>query len=317
LLSPKNNLVLWSQADNAGKYKFEDLYLNDSTWVIASVSNNKGHNMNRVLQMTIPESFLSIPDIQHTLNPLANKSKEIIGDLPQLTKGTILLKEVTIKSQKKNSFTDNPYVGLMDRTLTLTKENYRQFSDVQMLLESHFFIRVEKIDGEYHFNMGRGVKSVSQTPGEPVMNIDGVRVRNPRDIIEFPIDLVESVAVDKSGSGGGTGNSEGSIAIKSRATPLFEDIADPMNIKRIAVNGYAPPTKYFEPKYVIPPTSSDYEKYATIFWKPDLIIDSTNNSSFRFFVPKRIKTIALRIEGISPDGKIYLHEQKIEIPGRN
>jgi len=317
LISPKNNLVLWSQADNAGQYKFEDLFLSDSTWIVASVSNNKGHNMNRVLQMNIPESFMGIPDFQPMLNPLANKSKEIIGDLPQLTKGTIVLKEVTVKSQKKNAFKDNPYVGLMARTLTLTKENYRQFFDMQTLLESHFFIRVEKIDGEYHFNMSRGVKSIRLSPAEPIMNIDGVRVRNPRDIIEFPIDLVESVAVDKSSSGVGTGNSEGSITIKSRATPLFEDIADPMSIKRIAVNGYAPPTKYFEPKYVIPPTSSDYEKYATIFWKPDLVIDSTNHSSFRFYVPKMIKTIALRIEGISPDGKIYLHEQKIEIPGRN
>ena len=317
LISPKNNLVLWSQADIEGKYKFDRLYLTDSTWVIASASNNKGQNMNRVLQMSIPESFMGIPNIQPTINPLANKSKEIIGDLPQLTKETILLKEVTIKSQKKSPFADNPSVGLMARTLTLTKENYRQFSDMQMLLESHFFIRVEKIGGEYHFNMGRGVKSVSLTPGEPIMNIDGVRVRNPRDIIEFPIDLVESIAVDKSGSGGGMGGSEGSITIKSRTTPLFGNIADPTNIKRIAVNGYAPPTKYFEPKYVIPPTSSDYEKYATVFWKPDLVIDSTNTAGFRFYVPQTVNTIAVRIEGISLKGKIFLLEQKIEIPGRN
>ncbi len=317
LISPKNNLVLWSKADIEGKYKFDRLYLSDSTWVIASASNNKGQNMNRVLQMSIPESFMGIPDFRPLLFTLANKSKEIIDDLPQLTKETILLKEVTIKSQKKSPFADNPFVGLMDHTLTLTKENYRQFSDMQMLLEIHFFIRVEKIDGESHFNMGRGTKSISHNASEPIMMIDGIKVRNPRDILEFPIELVEAVAVNKSGFGQGMGGSEGTISIKSRTTPLFGNIADPTNIKRIAVNGYAPPVKYFEPKYVIPPTSSDYEKYASIFWKPDMVIDSTSTASFRFYAPPSVHTIAVRIEGISPEGKIFLHEQKIELPGRN
>jgi len=316
LISPKNNLVLWAQADIEGKYKFDRLYLTDSTWVIASASNNKGQNMNRVLQMSIPESFMGIPNFKPMVFTLANKSKEIIGDLPQLTKETILLKEVTIKSKKKSPFADNPFVGLMDHTVTLTKENYRQFSDMQMLLESHFFIRVEKTEGEYHFDMGRGTRSISQNASEPIMMIDGVKVRDPRDILEFPIELVEAVAVNKSGFGQGMGGSAGMITIKSRTTPLFGNIADPTNVKRIAVNGYAPPVKYFEPKYVIPPTSSDYEKYATVFWKPDLVIDSTSTASFRFYAPPSVHTIAVRIEGISPEGKIFLREQKIDIQGR-
>ena len=206
----------------------------------------------------------------------------------------------------------------MDDILTLTKENYMQFVDMEMLLVSKFNIRVEKTsDGEPHFNMGRGSVSFSESPVEPIMMIDGIKVREPQDILNFAIELVESVAVSKSGFGGGMGGAAGTIAIKSRATPFFVNGAEPVNIKRITVNGYAPPVKYFEPKYVIPPTSADYEKYATVFWKPDLVVDSTKTASLRFFAPKSIKSIALRIEGISTEGKIYLHEQKIEIPGRD
>lgn len=316
LISPQNDLVLWTRADSSGKYKFDKLYLNDSTWVIASASNNKGRNMNRVLKMSIPESFMEIPDIR-TAFVLRDKPKEIIGDLPQLTKGTILLDEVMVKSRKKDPFANNVNIGLTDKVLTLTKENYRQFINMTMLLTSNFGIMVDRgEDGEYHINMGRGTNSFLATPRGPMLMIDGIKARDPRDIIDFPIELVEAVAVNKSGLGGGFDATEGTIAIKTRATPLFENTADPYNIKRIAVNGYAPPTKYFEPKYVIPPTSSDYEKFACVFWKPSLFIDKSKTSSFRFYAPPSIKSLSVRIEGISIEGKIFLHEEKVEVPGR-
>lgn len=317
LLSIQNDLVMWTHADNLGKYKFEKLYLNDSTWIIASASNSKGRNMNRVLQMRIPESFMGIPDLRPPFVS-RDKPKEIIGDLPQLTKGTILLGEVMVKSKKKDPFANNVNIGLTDKVLNLTKDNYKQFNNMMMLLASNFGIMVSKDEkGEYYIKMGRGSSSFQAAPREPLLMIDGIKTRDLRDIIDFPIELVEAVAVNKSGLGGGFDATEGTIAIKTRVTPLFENTADPLNIKRIAVNGYAPPTKYFEPKYVIPPTSSDYEKFACVYWKPSLLIDKTKTASFRFYAPQSIKSLSVRIEGISISGKIFLHEEKIEIPGRN
>ena len=316
LLSTPNNLVMWTPTDSLGKYLFDKLTLNDSTWVIVSAMNSKGQNTNRELQSSIRESFMGIPDIQPELiSP--EKPKEIIGDIPRLTKGTILLKEVTVKSQKRNPFANDINVGLMDNMFQLTKENFRQFSDMEMLLSSKFFVRTEiTAYGEFHFNLGRGTKSFSQNASEPLLIIDGVKMSNPQDILNFPLELVDAVAVNKDGFGLGMEGAAGMISIRSRMKPLFEDRDEASNIKRLLVNGYAPPVKYFEPKYVIPPTSSDYEKYATVFWKPDLVIDSTNTAAFRFFVPQTLHTIAVRIEGISLEGKIFLHEQKIDIPGR-
>ncbi|MCX6236403.1 MAG: hypothetical protein NTY07_02410 [Bacteroidia bacterium] len=82
------------------------------------------------------------------------------------------------------------------------------------------------------------------------------------------------------------------------------------------VKGYAPPKKYFEPRYAIQPGTIDYGKYATIYWKPDLVIDSSNKASFSFFVPNEIKTLSFRVEGISFEGKIFNQEQKITLQGR-
>ncbi|HZK94498.1 MAG TPA: hypothetical protein VFC67_09845 [Prolixibacteraceae bacterium] len=317
LLSIPNNLVLSIPADTVGKYRFDRLTLNDSTWVFLSASNIKGRNTNRVLQTNIYESFMGVPEIQPELiSP--EKPKEIIGDIPRLSKGTILLKEVTVKSQKKNPFARDINIGLMDKTFQITKDNYTQFNDMEMLLSSKFFIRTEMTAfGEYHFDMGRGGHSITQEVSEPRMMIDGVLVTNPQEILNFPIELVDAVAVNKSGLGLGMGGSAGLILIKSRTSPLFENNVEAANIKRLLVNGYAAPQQYFEPKYVIPPTSSDFEKFASVYWKPSLLIDKTKTGSFRFYAPQSIKSLSVRIEGISISGKIFLHEEKIEIPGRN
>ena len=316
-ISPQNNIFLMSPVDSLGKFKYDRVYLNDSTWVIASATSSKGSNWNRVLQMTIPEFVMEAPDIQQQTTEISKKNQEEFGEIPQLTKGVIQLKEVVITAQKKNPFEGNMYVGMMDRTFELTKENYTQFSNMQMLLMIKFNVRSEPTaDGGYRFDMGRGMSSSSQSPKEPNLMIDGMKVSEARDILDFPLEMVEAVAVNKDGLGGGMDGSGGTIAIKTRTKPLFENTADASNIKKLLVRGYAAPKKYFEPKYIIQPGTPDYGKYATIFWKPDLVTGSDNSAAFRFYVPHEIRNITLRIEGISFEGKTFLHNQKIDLPGR-
>ena len=317
LLSPMNNIFLLEPVDNEGKFKFDRVFLNDSTWIIASASSDKGKNWNRTLQMTVPESFASTPNIQQSIK-IPIKEKERFDTIPKLIKGNILLPEMVVRATKKSPFSDNIYVGMNDRTLELTKENYNQFHNLEMLLLIKFNVRTEKTqNGEYHFNMGRGITTFSGQKSEPQMMIDGMRINDAQEILNLPLELVGAVAVNKDGLGGGMEGSSGTIAIQSRTTPLFENNGDATNLKRLMVQGYSAPRKYFEPKYITTPGTSDYDKYASIFWKPDLVTDSTNTASFRFYVPREINTIAVHIEGISFEGKIFLHDQKITLPGRD
>lgn len=315
-LSPQNNILAFVLVDSVGKFKFNQVYLSDSTWIIASASSDKGKGWNRVLQMSIPEFSLGTPDLKQTLSA-PDKTIEQIDDIPKLTKGVIRLKEVVISATKKKPFDDNIYIGMNSRTLEITKDNYRQFSNMEMLLLSRFNITTtHTANGNYHFNMGRGMSSLSGR-GEPQLMIDQMRVTDAREIIDFPISLVEAVAVEKDGFGGGMVAANGTIAIKTRRTSLFDDNSESTNLKRIIVNGYAPPKKYFEPKYIIQPGTTEYDKYAAIYWEPNLIIDSTYRASFKFSVPKEIKSLTIRAEGISSEGKIFLYEQKIALQGRN
>lgn len=311
LISPQNNIVLVSMVDSIGKFNFNKLYLADSSYVIASASSVKGKNWNRSLQMSIPETTLSAPDFTQIITA-PNKQDEIQEEIPSLTKGVIRLGEVVITAPKKDPFQNNIYVGIMSRQFELTKDNYTMYNDIAQVLLSFFNVNVTIDDtGNYNINMGRGTK------GNPIMTIDGIKVQEPIELLSYPLNMVEAIAVDKSGTMGGIQGSNGVIAITTRTTPLFEMTSESTNLKRLTVKGYAPPKAYFEPKYLIQPINPDFAKYATIYWKPELVTDSTGTASFKFFVPQPLKTLFIKAEGINYDGLIFLHEEKITLPGRD
>jgi len=312
LFSPQNNLVMQSQVDNEGKFRFDKLYLRDSSYVIASASSIKGAKWNRVLIMSIPEATLNAPDLNQ-IATIPAKENEIIDDIPNMTKGVIRLGEVVVTAPMKNPFSNNIYVSIMSRQFKLTKDNYMHYNDLQQLLLSYFNVTVTiDEEGQYHFNMGRGISS-SKTP---IMTIDGIKVLEPIELLSYPMNMIEDVAVDKSGTMGGMQGGGGVIAITTRTTPLFEMTAESTNLKRLIVKGYSPPKEYFEPKYLIQPENADFSRYATIYWKPELVTDSTGVASFKFVVPHSLKTLEIRAEGINYEGLIFLHEEKLTLPDR-
>ncbi len=322
LLSPQNKISLLTSTDSLGEFYFDRVHLTDSTWTVATALSDKGKKWNTVLQMSIPEFKMEAPDIKPI--PL-DKNMETVGNIPILPKGAILLHEIVIKGTKKNRFADNIYVGFTNRTLEITKDNYRLYTNMELLLR-YFNVKIihsQENLSEYHFQIGRAkgettFKRISSTAEDPLMMIDGIKVHDPVDILNFPINLVEAVAVNIDGSGAGLEGATGVIAIKTRKTPLIiDDHSERANIKRLLVNGYASPKEYFEPKYLIQPGSYDYDRFAAIYWKPDLVIDSTGIASFRFAVPKEIKSVTIRAEGLSLEGIPFLHEQKLTLPGRD
>ena len=328
LLSAANNLYLTTPVDNEGRFEFSKLYLADSTWVVASASSDKGKNWNRALQMTIPESIMDTPDIQQLYSAgsiqqsrtSADKAKNATEDIPlQLTKGVIHLEEVVVTGNRAKPFVDNIYVNQFAKIVEITKDNYKQYDNMEMLLRIKFNVTTESGVNGYFFNCGRGALSIASSAetNQPIMIIDEMRIYDAQQILDLPLEYVEAVSVNKDGFGGGIGASGGVISVQLRKTPFFVNDAESTNMKRLMVHGYAAPIKYFEPKYDILPGTVNYSKYAAIFWKPDLIIGSNNINSFKFHVSQKVQSINVRVEGISFEGKAFLLEQKLVIPGKN
>jgi len=302
LFSPQNKVITFSKVDNVGKFRFTNLYLADSSHVIASASSIKGAKWNRVLETSIPETLLDALDFTQLITPPV-KQEVINNEIPKLTKGVIRLGEVVITAQKKDPFQHNVHVSaITSRQLEITKDVYNQYSTLQQLLTIYFGIGVNTdMNGKISFDFRRG----SSSP-QPDLYIDVSKIGDPYEFLSYPLSFIEAIALDKINP---------VIAITSRTTPLFEKVDD-TNMNRLIVKGYAAPKEYFDPIYLITPENPDYSKYATLYWKPEVITDSTGTATFKFHVPHSIPSVVIRAEGINLEGLIYLHNEKLILPGR-
>jgi len=63
---------------------------------------------------------------------------------------------------------------------------------------------------------------------------------------------------------------------------------------------------------VLPPDPV-YTKYATVHWEPNLITNVNGEATVRFPIPRRLKDIHVRVEGIGSDGTIYCETRVMNI----
>lgn len=85
--------------------------------------------------------------------------------------------------------------------------------------------------------------------------------------------------------------------------------------KLITFMGYTPPVEYYQPKYFVSSVkeSTKPDLRSTIYWKPNLITDENGQAEIRFYTADLAGTYTLILEGISPEGEILRHVQKIEL----
>jgi len=301
LLSPQNNIVTLSPVDEDGKFHFANLYLKDSTKVVAAGLGAKGADWNRVLETSIPETLLDAPDFKQPITPFVNQ--ETTDDkIPLITKGVIQLGEVLVTAKWKDPFEKVFQLSFMSKEYVLTKENYHNYYSFEDILKYEYNV-IYKYGSFSNLN-------VDLKTHHPIMILDGREVSDPEQIMSLPMSMIDAVSIDKMGMT----QHIGVIAITTRSTPLFE--IDNKNMNKLDVKGYAAPKEFFEPKYLITPENPDFSKYATLYWKPDVITDTTGGATFKFHVPHSIPSVNIRAEGINLEGLIYLHNEKLTLSGR-
>jgi len=158
--------------------------------------------------------------------------------------------------------------------------------------------------------MGRATKTA-----KPKLIIDDLEVADLNYLAYYTIDQIEAVSVNRDGNAiVGDG---GALILKTRKNPIDWGSSASPNLRQLLLKGFAPAVKYYSPKYLQKPESEDYQKYAAIFWKPDIHTDSTGAASFRFTVPKELNVLNVRTEGISADGTLFLDDRKIAVKREN
>ncbi len=309
IISPENHVFGINNVDTKGRFSFPNLNLTDSLRVMVSASNAKGKNWNQTLQADLEPYYK--PDSAIKVKPFVRfKTETAVSDEPplKLLAGVIQLPEVTVTAErKKPAFEGSPYVSMMDKSVEITKENYNRYTSLEKLLLTEFNVRLTiDPEGNYNLDMGRAQKTA-----KPRLYIDDIQAPDLNYLAMYSIDQIEAVSVNKDGNAI-TGDG-GALIIKTRKTLIDWGSGTAANMKNFLVKGYAPPEIYYTPKYLQTPESEAYQKYASIFWKPDIYVDSTGVTSFRFSVPLEINAVIVRTEGISNDGAIYFDERKMAI----
>ncbi|MCO4293609.1 hypothetical protein NF867_12105 [Solitalea sp. MAHUQ-68] len=313
LFAPNDNLITSEPVDENGRVSFNNLYLSDSGKVILSASTVKGSSWNRNLKANIVYQKLDSTITINKFNVLSNWISPSNTYIKPLTEKLFELKEVVVRTEKKKDpFEGSIYRSMNDRTYVITKENYNRYTRIEDLLRNEFFLQVTRTGlDELIINMGRGANSFTGNHN-PTLIVDGMVMNDLSYLSIIPVQDIEAIAVNKSGNSmlGGLG-SNGSISVVTRREVIDFGPDGISSSRQFIVKGYAKPVAFYTPKYVLSPESETYQKYASIYWKPDLKTDSTGKAQFKFAIPKEIKELAIRAEGISVNGTIYYEDKKL------
>jgi hypothetical protein len=305
ILSPANKIFSVANVDSSGHFSFRNLALLDSSHVIVSAIGSNRKGWNRTITASVnpfykPDSIIRIKPFIALPDAPVEKIEEPIKLMP----GVIQLPEFVITAKRKNPFENSIYVSPLDRIVEVTTNKVLLYNHISTILRSEFGVNFHKSPD--------GICWLDRQRGEPVaLFIDDIEETDPCVVEAFSIEQIEAISIKK----GGTAILDGAWAVflKMRTTPLDWGVTGSANLKTMIVKGYSPPAKYYTPKYSQSPETEVYQKYASIYWKPDIVIDSIGVSSLKFNVPKEINSLNVRIEGISDDGTVFLEERTVPI----
>ena len=313
--SSGNSLFEKTTADLNGRFKFERIYLRDSTLVTLNAKTKGGSKFTEIrldpifqLDSTVSPFLMKTTSFDIELNRKfiaenSNRSMKEMGFNPE--KGSILLSDVDII--EKRILKDDGHFRIYsapDNSLTVSEADYT-YTNVFDYLEG-------KVPGL----TVNGDQISIRGGGTPLFLLDGMEVSDfppgsgsdVREIRNIHMSEIEKVEILKSGvnmSIFGSKGGNGVIAIYRKTTD--PNHGESRYIKgRITqrIKGFYRERKFYSPKYTLENIHDEMPDYRpTLFWNPDLGFVN-GKSSIDFFTSDDIGQYLVFVEGISKNGKI-------------
>ncbi len=307
--------------DPAGRFKIPNLEFYDSTYVYLSVADEKGRAWNRRIEA---EQYFPMLDSAIVEAPSAHRSGVLsIPPAPDMSlyPADINIDEVRFVGKRADPpKTSDLYQAYEAKTFTITQENAERYRSVTDILRQEFSVSNIGEESAPVYKMNRGINSIN-LKGDPLIVIDDIplmreytnKYTSPAAILaSMPISDIESITVNKTGFGMGMRGVEGVIMVKTRTKPLHAKGNAPAPA-RVKLRGYAAPAEFYTPRYSVLPPDPVYTKYATVHWEPNLTTNVNGEGTLRFPIPRRLKDIHVRIEGIGNDGAIFSESRIMNI----
>jgi hypothetical protein len=146
----------------------------------------------------------------------------------------------------------------------------------------------------------------------PAIFIDDMPVDNFTYLLNYNLNSIDEIYVNKMGYGAGMTAPNGTIRIYSKNPG--ESLKSNIKIKSkpfIVKNGFQQPSAFENPKYTNVNDAS-FLKFGTIHWEP--MVETDAEGMFKFSIPNLYqKTVKVVIEGISSDGKLISETKTLTI----
>lgn len=319
LFSMENRIYEVVETDSLGNFTFPNYYISGLSNIFISALNQRGKDWNMDIISTLnpvysADSIIAKPNNNYLQIP-------VIDTFPvQLLSGDILLDEIKIVAKKREQPTTSKLYGAFNgKTVEITEKKYTKYANIEDLLNKEFNVTrvffpldsLSQVGGGYVLSINRGLNSIHCQGGALVI-VDDLPLSNSLDLLNFNISEIESMTVDKTGFGIGVRGANGAIIVKTRTSMHYENQS---STKMIKVKGYSNPVAYYTPKYDFEPPNPFYMKYATVFWDPNVVTDSTGIDTVKFKIPMGLNSVVVRVEGMAEDGTVFLENWKIDKSG--
>ncbi len=317
VLGPSSGSSLFEKttSDINGRFKFERMYLNDSTLVMLNAKTKGGSKYTEIrLDPIFPlDSIVSPVLMKNTAFTIelnrkfiaenSNRSMKEMGFNPE--KGSILLSDVDII--EKRIIKDDGHFriyNMPDNSLTVSEADYT-YNNV-----------FDYLEGKVAGLTVNGDEISIRGGGSPLFLLDGMEVSDfppgsgsdVREIRNIHMSEIEKVEILKSGvnmSIFGSKGGNGVIAIYRKTTD--PNHGESHYIKgRITqrIKGFYRERKFYSPRYTLENIHDEMPDYRpTLYWNPDLGFVN-GKSSIDFFTSDDIGQYLVFVEGISKNGKI-------------
>lgn len=305
LIGIKDNFVDFqlTEANNTGFFTFKDFEFPDSTLIVVEALTGKGND--KVILDLFPDKLA--PEIE-TLPPLRKKEDHAIDNsyIKKADQQYVLehgmrlidLDELVVTAKKKEA-TRSRYYSPVTGGEILDEESFKKFGINNM---SSLLIHL----GIYVTN---GKPQIRNQDAQIIID-DIVRDYDGFDLDLLVFEDIESAFIIKDGFG--VANMKPSIVFTMKEGRFIKSPpAD--NIKNIQPLGYQQTVEFYSPHYDSHEAykSSTPDLRTTIYWKPDVRIETKGDAYFDFYTADTPTTYSIIIEGVSDEGFIIYNVSEL------
>jgi len=336
IMMSKDEGVRLTSTDENGLFTFQDFEFPDSASFTIQALSKKGSDRVEIVVdkevfpkpvYAIQSPFTETPLVRHDQkndsesNPFLTKAEQRARYdedmwMIQLDEVEVTARRIDRRDDTRLQFWANAGADVTLRREDIEKRNFQFVSDYLVLMPS---VRVS-FEGEITI---RGPRSTGST--RPLILVNGIALEWPDHLLdskkESPLEQIMASEIESidlftgtSAVAFGVRGANGVISITTRrgANSRFFDkanivIYNPLGYQK-PVEFYAPVYETLESKYL---TVSDYR--TTIFWKPDIVILNAEETVFEFYTSDFPTTYSVVIEGLTTDGRIVRHVEKIRV----